>query len=242
MALILNRIHIKVEPGILTTPEAITPNRYSPKQTEYGLLVAVKNTSEFDLEWLNVRIGRHQNHRVYTKSKSDNPGGTKHTFGWQPGGEARILKIPAGATVTAFHRPPTYANSENDGVGPWLPLMIYGARPGYVPFVHWLREPITYGVEINYTPNSCFVASAAYQDSNHPMVRELRFVRDELLKPTVYGRKAIDVYYRHGPKIANIVGPHPSLRLATRAVLTPIALSIRSIKRLRALAFKRSCE
>jgi hypothetical protein len=90
----------------------------------------------------------------------------------------------------------------------------------------------SYGYPID-EHNNCFVATAAFQNQDHPMVQELRHVRDEILARSSPGRRFIAWYYRNGPAIADVVRPRPYLRAASRAVLTPIALAARANRRLR---------
>jgi hypothetical protein len=111
---------------------------------------------------------------------------------------------------------------------PCMVLRVYGSANGK-PFVHHHAEgrvpSVTKTTSIEYT--WCFIATAAYGDINHPMVQELRVVRDEVLKRSALGRKFIDFYYRHSPAAAAYVSERPALRKAARAILTPIAITSR---------------
>lgn len=66
----------------------------------------------------------------------------------------------------------------------------------------------------------CFVATAAFNDQDHPTVDELRKIRDERLSQTKFGRDFINFYYAHGERLANVVNRFPSIKPALRAVLT----------------------
>jgi hypothetical protein len=48
---------------------------------------------------------------------------------------------------------------------------------------------------------SCFVASVAYNDPNHPDVMFLRAFRDTVLTNSALGRSFINWYGRHGPQL-----------------------------------------
>lgn len=51
----------------------------------------------------------------------------------------------------------------------------------------------------------CFIATAAMGDYNHPYVIELRLFRDNWLLKKGWGVKFTSLYYKHGPKAANII-------------------------------------
>lgn len=80
---------------------------------------------------------------------------------------------------------------------------------------------------------TCFVATAAFQDSNHPRVHDLRLFRDEILKNYKFGRHFINWYYRNGPKMALIVEAIPALRIMAVAILTPLSYILGGVSRQR---------
>lgn len=53
--------------------------------------------------------------------------------------------------------------------------------------------------------SSCFVATAAYGDANHPDVEFLRAFRDTILLPKKTGKAFVAFYYWCGPFLADIV-------------------------------------
>lgn len=59
--------------------------------------------------------------------------------------------------------------------------------------------------EIQTPGGGCFVATAIYGTSIHPDLDTLRYFRDTKLRANVLGQKFIEVYYKHGPKLAEIV-------------------------------------
>lgn len=73
----------------------------------------------------------------------------------------------------------------------------------------------------------CFVATAAYEDVDHPNVRFLRAFRDDCLVYSSGGRAFIDWYWKVGPRLALIVGNYILLKWLTRRVLSLIIVSIR---------------
>lgn len=69
---------------------------------------------------------------------------------------------------------------------------------------------------------TCFVASVAYQDPNHPDVIFLRQFRDSKLASRPAGRAFIQWYWLNGPRIAKIVDRHGQLRAASKAAISAI--------------------
>jgi len=59
---------------------------------------------------------------------------------------------------------------------------------------------------------TCFVATAAYGDANHPDVAYLRQFRDEVLSKTITGRTFIRAYWLTGPLMAYSIGWSKYLR------------------------------
>lgn len=53
--------------------------------------------------------------------------------------------------------------------------------------------------------SACFIATAVYEDYNHPNVIILRNFRDNYLLTNSIGSKFVQFYYRYSPKIANYI-------------------------------------
>jgi hypothetical protein len=66
---------------------------------------------------------------------------------------------------------------------------------------------------------TCFVATAAYGDPDHPDVVFLRTFRDSKLKANAAGRVFIAFYWKVGPVAAKIVSRFPILRRGTRRTI-----------------------
>jgi hypothetical protein len=75
---------------------------------------------------------------------------------------------------------------------------------------------------------TCFVASTAYDDPNHPDVMLLRQFRDEVLTTSARGRAFIAWYWKTGPKLARAIGWSPALRQVARMALAPIVAGVRN--------------
>ncbi len=74
---------------------------------------------------------------------------------------------------------------------------------------------------------SCFIATCAYGDADHPDVTFLRLYRDLELSELSRGRIFIRVYYIVGPWIADLIRPCPVLRRAARSVLARAVAAMR---------------
>lgn len=75
---------------------------------------------------------------------------------------------------------------------------------------------------------TCFVASVAYDDPNHPDVMFLRAYRDTVLKSSPLGRGFIAWYWRNGPRLAKIVSRSSALKRASRYFISRIVKALAS--------------
>lgn len=75
---------------------------------------------------------------------------------------------------------------------------------------------------------TCFVASVAYDDPNHPDVMFLRTYRDTVLKNSSIGRGFIAWYWRNGPRLAKIVSRSSALKRASRYFISRIVKALAS--------------
>lgn len=73
---------------------------------------------------------------------------------------------------------------------------------------------------------NCFVATAAYGDTAHPMVQILRDFRDEYIVSWPGGRWFVKEYYEHGPALANIIRNQPLAMWAVRCLLAPVVVLV----------------
>jgi hypothetical protein len=78
---------------------------------------------------------------------------------------------------------------------------------------------------------TCFVASAAYDDPNHPDVVFLRRFRDTVLSRHATGRTFIRIYWILGPVLAKPVSRFPFLRHVSRQVISSIIRLLKSGRR-----------
>ncbi len=77
------------------------------------------------------------------------------------------------------------------------------------------------------TGATCFVASAAYGDPNHPDVMFLRYYRDRYLTKSKIGRLFIKIYWCIGPILATPVKNVEILQLTTKRA---IGLFVKTLK------------
>ncbi|WP_297517065.1 CFI-box-CTERM domain-containing protein [Flavobacterium sp.] len=61
----------------------------------------------------------------------------------------------------------------------------------------------------------CFIATAVFDDYNHPVVFDLRQFRDNWLEKRSWGVKFISKYYLYSPKLANIIADNLTLKKFT---------------------------
>lgn len=69
---------------------------------------------------------------------------------------------------------------------------------------------------------TCFVASVAYNNPNHPDVMFLRGYRDTVLSKSKNGRAFISWYWKNGPKLAKIVAESTVLRKSAKLAISTI--------------------
>ena len=74
---------------------------------------------------------------------------------------------------------------------------------------------------------SCFVATVAYGDQDHPDVAFLRKFRDEVLVNSYSGRCFIDWYWKVGPKIANFIKNSRLMIFCSRYLISRLVAIIR---------------
>jgi hypothetical protein len=78
----------------------------------------------------------------------------------------------------------------------------------------------------------CAVATAACGDEDHPIVKEFRRFRSEVLMKNPVGRAFCSWYYRNGPTLAAPLAKSPALRALVRGPLIAGAGAIRLGRRL----------
>lgn len=130
------------------------------------------------------------------------------TATWSAGTDPRLLSgvdvtftlTAPGGTTRTFSNRIVPRNNENRG----------GALPEAVP-------PSLERFDI------CFVATAASGDTSHPVVVQLREFRDRLLLTWGGGRMLVRAYYTVGPRLADMLHGHDTVRAAVMGILTPLA-------------------
>lgn len=78
------------------------------------------------------------------------------------------------------------------------------------------------------TGGGCFIATAIFDDSEHPCVLELRNYRDAVLGCSVLGRLFISTYYKLSPPIADMIRKSDRLkRISYKLIIMPALKYIR---------------
>jgi hypothetical protein len=85
---------------------------------------------------------------------------------------------------------------------------------------------ITADINTGNITEACFIATAAFGSYLDPHVWVLRQFRDNVLQQYSWGRWFVSQYYLYSPPAAAVIAAHPSLKLATRMLLTPLILAI----------------
>lgn len=80
---------------------------------------------------------------------------------------------------------------------------------------------------VGASTNKCFIATAAYGSFLDPHVQVLRDFRDKYLLTNALGRGFVAWYYRNSPPLAAFIARHEGLRMAARAVLTPVVYTVK---------------
>ena len=65
----------------------------------------------------------------------------------------------------------------------------------------------------------CFIATACYNDYDHPIVLQLRFFRDDFLQKHGWGQRFIKAYYKHSPKYAMYIARHNFLKAISKFII-----------------------
>lgn len=78
------------------------------------------------------------------------------------------------------------------------------------------KKPIK---ETKKTNEGCFIATACYNDYDHPIVLHLRTFRDVYLSDKKWGRTFISFYYHHSPKYAQLISKNKFLKCFIKVFL-----------------------
>lgn len=83
---------------------------------------------------------------------------------------------------------------------------------------------------ITWQKSGCFVATAVYGDYDHPIVKDLRVFRNNHLFTSKLGRKFVNVYYAHGPKLAEKIQSQKTITFITRnAFIFPLHFCLNAL-------------
>ena len=95
---------------------------------------------------------------------------------------------------------------------------------GLVEHEHFYREGLAATAQAA-RKGRCFIATCVFGEAWQTEV--LRRFRDEALRPSVWGRQVIRLYYRGAPGICVVLRRWPALQVPMRVVLGAIATGLR---------------
>ena len=73
----------------------------------------------------------------------------------------------------------------------------------------------------------CFIASAAFEGAHDPVIDDLRYFRDRVLRRSPLGRRFTRLYYRYSPPVARLIDRSPAwVRASLRHMLRKAALRL----------------
>jgi hypothetical protein len=210
----------------------ISPRGVVPARSFGAIRITITNRSIYSLRWVNVTLALYHEASLDRRPTDGFDGYQWSRRGYEPS-EVLVGTLKSSEAKSVTHIP----HSKYDpgaSLYNWQCYRIYGETSEGHKFEQWIKSPVALGVveTSRHYKSACFIATAAYQDPDHPMVQQLRFVLDEILSRSRPGRGFTAWYYRNGPRLASVVRPRPALRLTARAILTPIARSVQASRRM----------
>jgi|GEM_PF-4111491 len=86
--------------------------------------------------------------------------------------------------------------------------------------VNWTSNvPDKPKVEKQVDNGFCFIATACYNDYDHPIVFQLRKFRDDFLQERTWGRKFVRFYYTYSPVLANAIAKNKFFKIIAKYVV-----------------------
>lgn len=83
----------------------------------------------------------------------------------------------------------------------------------------------------NSKAGSCFIATSVYGNYDHPIVFDLRQFRDNWLDKKKIGKKFIQWYYYHGPKLASWIDKSQiRKKIALILIVKPLHIFVKFFK------------
>lgn len=225
--------------------QRLTPNgAILATTTQDGIVVTVKNMSAKPISSIYVLLS-HPVNVTGRQRGSDYQNPYTYEIRGHYVSAAALPQIPAGEARSVFHVPQIESHpadpfvltsvkrrSYGDDLHSMKVSVVYGSYADGQAFEQWHRSPHAMGVKTIVRDAKCFIATEVYGDQLHPVLHELRFVRDEILARNIAGRRFIKWYYEHGPRLAEVVAKRPALKRAARCMLTPTAALIRATRSL----------
>ena len=89
----------------------------------------------------------------------------------------------------------------------------------FLKTTHYCAPLISVEEQNRINKKSCYIATMAYEDINHPKVQSFRDFRDNYLSKTVLGNVFIMYYYKHSPSLVKVLEPHKTINKLIRFAL-----------------------
>lgn len=210
------------------SPERVTDEkRFIPAASGTNYVIHLENTSTKRIDWLKADVGLIHSAKVRSEIQSHDLPTAYNIYSGVEQFTIDCGALPAKNWSWQALRAADFGRSIESPSDNWVLLRVYGQCEGRTFVVHVTQGYLPPPSRIYDQGMSCFIAHAAFKDTHHPTVTELRRARDEVLKRTRLGRRFVRFYYRHSPRIAAAMADRPVVQATTRGLLTPLAHGIR---------------
>lgn len=229
-----------------TDPIVEEDNFRPPEDIRKRYVNFILNTFEKDVEWVNFEVF----YRVDSKRTSHtsvivdgSSRGSTFTYlvetytryKWKHGPISASTKQNAPSGIVNFEREWVYNNSFFENEFKYISLLSVSGQycdgqkfAFFHPAASEFKGRKEFSIENLISQNSCFVATAAFDDQAHPVVQSLRDFRDKSLTRSKIGLCIVKVYYLLGPSAARVLNDNSWAKPAVRAMLAAFAALIRS--------------
>lgn len=228
-----DELKIRFDRRSWNSPERITDDkRFIPAANGTNFVIHVENASTKRIDWLKADVGLIHSAKVHSQIQSHDLPTAYDLYSGVEQFTIDIGALQAKKWSWQALRAVDFGRSRQAPSDDWVLLRVYGQCEGRTFVVHVTQGYLSPPSYDRHQPMGCFIAHAAFKDTHHPTVVELRRARDEVLKKTRLGRRFVRFYYKHSPQIAAAMATRPAVQAATRGLLTPLARGIRSSRAL----------
>jgi hypothetical protein len=140
-----------------------------------------------------------------------------------PAKQSTICMVPGHGEVNRYLlRPNEFEYSVRIEVG--SEFFDFTREPPVFPMLKPVEVPASSSAKGK--EGGCFVLTACYGNENHPVVMDFRNFRDNFLLTNNIGKRLIDFYYRHSPKVADSIETMPVVKMMLRGVFHVIRVCL----------------